>query len=103
MSSPESGAAVNGEEPVSGGVTAAEGTARAPQPSGAGDGLAELEPELGAELATPVLPIGRVKINVELFHEELRRNNLRWLFWTVAMATVVFPTWGAFDYFLVPG
>jgi signal transduction histidine kinase len=103
MSSQESGAAVRGEEPAYSGVPAAAGEVLAPQPPVTGDSSAEVEPELGAELATPVLPSGRVKINVKAFHEELRRNNLPWLFWTVAMATVVFPTWGAFDYFLVPG
>ncbi len=103
MPSGESSAAVSGEGPVHGVVTAAVGEVHAPQASPARADFAELQPELETALATPVLPRGRVKINEELFHEEIRRNNLRWLFWTVAMATVVFPTWGAFDYFLAPG
>lgn len=102
MSSRESSAAVSGEGPVRDGVTAAVGEIGAPQPPLAGDDLAELEPELEAELAIPVLPRGRVKINLGLFHEELRRTNLPLLFWTVAVFNVAYLAWGIFDYFLVP-
>ncbi len=102
MSSRESSAAVSGEGPVRDGVTAAVGEVGAPQPPLAGDDLADLEPELEAELATPVLPRGRVKINLGLFHEELRRTNLPLLFWTVAVFNVAYLAWGIFDYFLVP-
>ena len=101
MSSWESGAVVSGEEPVRGNAAAAVEEVPTLQPLLSGVDLAE--PDVEAELATPVLPRGRVKINVESFHEELRRTNLPLLFWTVAVFNVAYLAWGVFDYFLVPG
>jgi len=100
MSSWESGAVVSGEEPVRGNAAAAVEEVPTSQPLLSGVDLAE--PDVEAELATPVLPRGRVKINVESFHEELRRTNLPLLFWTVAVFNVAYLAWGVFDYFLVP-
>jgi len=101
MSSRESGAVVSGEEPVRGDAAAAVEEVPTSQPLLSGVDLAE--PDVEAELATSVLPRGRVKINVESFHEELRRTNLPLLFWTVAVFNVAYLAWGVFDYFLVPG
>ena len=101
MSSRESGAVVSGEEPVRGDAAAVVEEVLAPQPLLSGVDLAE--PDVEAELATSVLPRGRVKINVKSFHEELRRTNLPLLFWTVAVFNVAYLAWGVFDYFLVPG
>ena len=101
MSSRESGAVVSGEEPVRGDAAAVVEEVLAPQPLLSGVDLAE--PDVEAELATSVLPRGRVKINVGLLHEELRRTNLSVLFWTVAVGGPVYLAWGVFDYFLVPG
>jgi len=102
MPSGESGAAVSGEGPVHGGVTAAVGEVRAQQPWPAGDDLAELESESEGTFAPSLLPRRRVRINLTLFHEELRRTNLPLLFWTVGVFNVAYLAWGFFDYVLVP-
>jgi len=102
MSSPESGAAMRGEEPVPPAVEAGVDVSPGPGEAPTANDLADITPELEAGLPAPIWTRGHTRIDLKAFHEELRRANLPLLFWTVAVFDVAYLAWGVFDYSLAP-